>query len=111
MPGTIDKGNPKLDSQLNQLCDADEAGEVVSFAEQHGIELTDEKVRVIIECLEGQLETVSDAVTVAGGNVELTYNNLLQAVIPVSALQRLTEESGIRLIRLPMEMIPGTGSE
>ena len=34
-----DKGNPKLDSQLNQLVNAEMRGEAASFAQQINIEL------------------------------------------------------------------------
>jgi len=46
-----EKGNPKLDSQLNQLVHAERNGETASFAEQSNIELVDGAVRVIIECV------------------------------------------------------------
>ena len=56
-----DKGNPKLDSQLNQLVCAESSGEAASFAEQSDIELVDGSVRVIIECVPGQLEAATEA--------------------------------------------------
>ena len=106
--GSIDKGNPKLDSQLNALVKAEAQGELVSFAEANNIELNGNKVRVVIECVEGQLDTAAGAVTENGGNVETSYKDLLQAVVPVSSLEKLAEEPGIRLIRMPLELLPGS---
>jgi hypothetical protein len=105
---SIDKGNPKLDSQLNKLVEAEEQGELISFAEENNIELNGNKVRVIIECVEGQLDAVSGAITENSVIVETSYKDLLQALVPVSALEKLSEEPGIRLIRMPLELLPGT---
>ena len=101
-----DKGNPKLDSQLNQLLHAEKNGEAESFAEQHGIDLVDGKVRVIIECENGQLDSAVKAATEAGANVETSYENLLQIVVPISSLDNLTDAASIRFIRLPQYPLP-----
>src|SRR4030042_329679 len=50
------KDNPKLDSQLNQLVAAQAKGEVITFAQQANIPLTNGSVRVIIECVAGPLK-------------------------------------------------------
>ncbi len=104
----VDKGNPKLDSQLNGLIKAETDGEAENFAVEHSIDIAGGKVRVEIDCEISRIEEVSAAVRQYGGIVEASYKNLLQAVVPVSALESLTEETGIRSIRLPMEMLPGT---
>ncbi len=86
-----DKGNPKLDSQLNQLVDAEGHGEAASFAEQSDINLVDGAVRVIIECLPGQLE----AATNAGAKLETSYDNLLQVVVPITSLTTLADAASM----------------
>ncbi len=101
-----DKGNPKLDSQLNQLVDAEGHGEAASFAEQSDIELVDGAVRVIIECLPGQLEAATEAATNAGAKLETSYDNLLQVVIPITSLTTLAEIASIHFIRLPQYPLP-----
>ncbi len=103
-----EKGNPKLDSLLNQLIQAEGRGEANSFAEQHGIKLVDGSVRVIIECVSGQLEAATKAATDTGATVETSHDNLLQVVAPISSLTTLTDAPSIRFIRLPQQPLPGT---
>ena len=102
-------GNPKLSSPLNQLVQAESRGEVVSFAQQHNIELIAKRVRVIVEALPGQIEAARNAVS-AVGTLEASDGNLLQAVVPTSGLAGLAELPSIRLIRLPMQAVPGAAS-
>ncbi len=102
-----DKGNPKLDSQLNQLVDAERRGEAASFAEQSDIELIAGAVRVIIECLPGQLEAATESATNAGAKLETSYDNLLQVVVPITRLSTLADAASIHSIRLPQYPLPG----
>lgn len=101
-----DKGNPKLDSQLNQLVSAERRGEAASFAKQSNIEMVNGSVRVIIECVPGQLEAASGAATNAGAKLETSYDNLLQVVVPVASLSTLADTESIRFIRLPQRPLP-----
>lgn len=106
-----DKGNPRLSSQLNDLVKANAAGQAASFAAQSQIELVDQRVRVIVEVLPGQMAAVTSA---AGklGVVETSYNDLLQVLLPVSSLEVLANEPGVRLIRLPLPAVPAaSGNE
>ena len=102
-----DKGNPKLDSQLYQLIQAERRGEADSFAEQHGIKLVDGNVRVIIECVSGRIDDVAETAGSAGARVEISYDNLLQVVVPISSLTALADANSIRFIRLPQQPLPG----
>ncbi len=106
-----EKGNPKLDSQLNQLIQAEARGETFAFAEQSGIELSGQRVRVIIESLPGRLEEAAQAAANAGAEVETSHDDLLQVMAPVNILNSLAEEASIRLIRLPMTPLSGAGDE
>lgn len=101
-----DKGNPKLDSRLNQIVNAEKRGELATFAEQSNIKLSDGSVRVIIECLPGQLEAATQAATGAGAKIEASYENLLQALVPVASLSTLADAASIRFIRLPQQPLP-----
>ena len=105
-----DKGNPKLDSQLNQLVSAEKRGEAASFAEQSNIELVEGNVRVIVECLPDQIDAAVKAVS-ALGVVETTYRNLLQVVVPITSLTTLADAESIRFIRLPQYPSPDTKGE
>ncbi|MBI4267223.1 MAG: hypothetical protein HY662_00380 [Chloroflexi bacterium] len=102
-----EEGNPKLESRLNELVRAEERGEAVSFAQQNNITLVDNRVRVIVEVLPGQMAAVTQA---AGklGIVETSYQNLLQVVIPVAHLTALANEPDVRLIRFPLSVVPDT---
>ena len=101
-----DKGNPKLDSQLNQLVSAERRGEAVSFAQQSNIELVDGAIRVIIEYVPGQLEAATEAVSRADAELETSYANLLQAVVPIATLSTLTYAARNHFIRLPQYPLP-----
>jgi len=107
----LDKGNPKLDSQLNQLVRAEERGETALFAEQSNIELVDGAVRVIIECVPGQLEAAAEAATNAGVKLETSYDNLLQVVVPITRLTTLADAESIHFIRLPQYPSPAAKGE
>ena len=107
-----DKGNPKLDSQLNQLVSAERLGEAESFAEQSNIELIEGSVRVIIECVPDQVDNAMLATQNAGATIEMDYDNLLQVVVPINKLTTLTDAESIRFIRLPQYPTPGaTGKD
>jgi len=58
-----EKGNPKLDSQLNSLVSADTLRESISLAQQSKIDvMTDNRVRVIAECHPEQVNSsISEA--------------------------------------------------
>ena len=105
-----DKGNPKLDSQLDQLVSAETPKRAASFVQESNIEMVDGNVRVIVECLPGEVDA---AVKAAGalGVVETSYRNLLQVTVPVSQLTALADTPGIRLVRMPWYPLPDIVSE
>lgn len=96
-----DKGNPKLDSPLNQLVQAEREGEAASFAEQSGIGLVNGGVRVIIECVPAQVDAAMVATSNAGAKLEASHDNLLQVVVPITSLTTLADVASIHFIRLP----------
>ena len=105
---SIKKVSSKLDSPLNQLVNAYYNGNLSSFAVQNNIKLIKDKVRVIIECVPDQIEKINEIVTRYDAVVEISYENLLQVVIPVTELNTLENESCIRFIRLPNYALPAT---
>ena len=105
-----DKGNPKLDSQLNHLVSAETPEEAVRFAHQGNIKLVDNRARVIIECLPGQVKDAIETVS-ALGIIETSYQNWLQVVVPISQLEALADTPGVRFIRLPWQPLPMAISE
>ena len=104
----LEKGNPKLDSHLNQLIWAERQGVAESFARQRDIQLVDGNVRVIIECMPRQVEAATEAAN-ALGTVELRYRNWVQAVVPITSLTALAEAESIHFVRLPWWSAEETG--
>ena len=105
-----EKGNPKLDSQLNQLVSAQTSRRAATFAQESNIELVDGNVRVIVECLPDQIDAAVEAAS-ALGVVETSYRNLLQVVVPITSLTTLADAESIRFIRLPQYPSPDTKGE
>jgi len=105
-----EKGNPKLDSQLNRLASTATARRSHSLAQESNVNLVDGKVRVIVECQPGQID---DAAKMAGdlGIIETTYGNLLQVIIPATSLSALADTRSIDFVRLPQQPLPAVVSE
>ena len=106
-PALPEKGNSKLDSQLNQLIQAERLGDAASFAAQSSIELIDGSVRIIVESLPEQVDATTKAAS-ALGVVETSYGDLLQVLVPVASLTTLAYEASVRFVRLPQYPVPGT---
>ncbi len=104
------KGNPKLDSQLNQLVSAETPEKAASFAEETNIDLVDGNVRVIVECLPDQVDAASRAASELG-TIETSYRNLLQVIVPITQLEALAANPSISLVRLPQYPLLATVSE
>lgn len=105
-PALPEKGNPKLDSQLNQLIQAENLGDAASFAEQSNIKLVDGSVRVIVESLPEQVDATTKAAS-ALGVVETSYGDLLQVLVPVASLTTLADAASVRFVRLPQYPVHG----
>lgn len=104
--------NPKLDTHLNLLILAEEAGIAEAYAIPRGIKLIDGSVRVIIECVPGQVDAAAKAaVDVGATQVDtLSSYNLVAAVVPITSLDALSEEESIGFIRQPVRPVPGAGN-
>lgn len=107
LPESLKKGAPKLDSRLNELVDAEGRGEAISFAGQNNIELVDERVRVIVECVTGQVDTAAKAASTLGV-VESSHGDLLQVVLPIGSLTTMADQAGVYFVRLPQQPLPGS---
>ncbi|MDP3880188.1 MAG: hypothetical protein Q8Q07_07800, partial [Dehalococcoidales bacterium] len=98
-----EKGNPKLDSRLNKMVAGKTARTAPGFAREDSAVSANEKVRVIIEGVPGQLQAAAEAAGNAGGKLEASYKNLLQVEVPVTALTGLANAPAIRFVRMPWE--------
>jgi hypothetical protein len=104
--GMTVKGNPKLESALNQLSAISPQAAASAFANQHGLMVTDSKVRVVIEVKAGNEEDVTSRAKALGADVEASYDNLVQALVPVSELEVLANDADVELVRLPLAATP-----
>ena len=105
----VDKGHPKLDSALNQLVTvyhAEGISEARAFARQSGIDMKDDKVRVVIEAEPGREHEVISMAEALGSEVDTTYENLVQAMVPVAQLKALADDANVKLVRLPSKPMP-----
>ena len=95
------KGDSKLDFNVKRLIEAEKRGEAEEFAQPRNIELIDgSSVRVIIECLPGQVDMVAQEAS-SFGTVELSTMRGVQAVVPINNLTALADLPSVRLVRLP----------
>jgi hypothetical protein len=106
-----DKGNPKLDSFLNQLIAADKKGEAEALARSAGYSLISDnsngkKVKVEIEAMPAQLDSAVNVTSVVGkvGAIGLRSNGF-DAVVPISSLESLAADKSIRHINRPAPII------
>jgi hypothetical protein len=108
------KGNPKLESVLNQLVDAGQTKgptAITTFAEQRAIDLVDNRVKVVIEAMPGEVDAAREAAIALGAEVEASYENLMRVVVPVYALTDLVNNPSIRFVRQPRKPEPQVISE
>ncbi|MDO8737283.1 MAG: S8 family serine peptidase [Thermoleophilia bacterium] len=74
------------------------------YASLHGLELKDDKVKVVIEAAPGQSTpnaAASSATISAGATIDTTYGDLIQALVPLESLQQLAEDPSVSYIREP----------
>lgn len=102
----LKKGNPKLDSGLNRLAaTANDTMQFRAMAQQADIKIKDNRVRVTVECQPGQKEQGLELVRGAG-EVESTYGDMVQALLPVNTVNALAENPAVRYIQLPYQPVP-----
>jgi len=107
-----EKGNPKLDTQLNKLVSAETPEEATSYAQTLNIGLEDGNVRVIVECMPGQVDAAIEAAIALGATIETgIHHDMFQISVPLSSLLALADTPAIRLVRLPIYAVPYETSE
>ena len=102
------RGNPKLGSSLNQLLEAYREGgmaEAQAFAVSHMMVLQGDRVQVTIVTNEEAIGDVRVEVEAVGGEYQLHYRNLLQALVPIGELELLAQRPDIRIIREPRRAV------
>ena len=99
--------NPKMDSELAALASAASAasGNARALAQPEGLKFLGDRVQVKITTHPEGVQTVSEAVAAAGGEVTGRANGdtWLQAWIPVTALETIAAEDDVYYISRPAE--------
>ena len=83
----------------------------LSEATALGMHVVDDRVRVVVESIEGGETSARVAVAGAGGLIEAEYANLTQALVPIAALEGLAADRSVRSIRLPATPYPEVSGE
>lgn len=89
---------PNLETRLFEISIAKNA---LEYAEKHGLDYKEGKVRV-------EIEFISSTESLPAGytfEVELQYENIVQAFVPVEQLRSLSKESQVRAIKVPLQPI------
>lgn len=106
------KAYPNLDSSLAQLIVKGKTSGISharALAEDLGFTIQDEaSVRVIIESDAATTNETIAAVEALGAVVETTYQNLVQARVPLAALEALSQTSGVKFVERPISPVPLT---
>lgn len=103
------KSNPKLGSSLSQLLDARRQKgltEMQDFAAQHMMTLDGDRVQVVIVTTPAAIDDLKRVVEARGGEFQSHYANLLQALVPIEALEALAERPDVQLVREPQRPVP-----
>ena len=94
----INKNPVHLQSVLYQL---KQSTQPIKFATQHGLYVKNGKVRVVIE-----LVTKTETLPTGYGIVEETrYDGLVQAMVPINNLIKISEIQGVKVVRIPNKAI------
>ncbi|MFA5802692.1 MAG: S8 family serine peptidase [Thermoleophilia bacterium] len=96
------KTNPKVQSSINELAAVQEAlgaAAAAEFASRHDLEIKDGGVTIVVEAAPGSDATA--AVTAAGGRIQTSHGDLIQASVPVEGLAGLSADSTVKYIREP----------
>ncbi|MBC8445900.1 MAG: S8 family serine peptidase [Chloroflexi bacterium] len=102
-------GNPKLESSLNQLLEAyrrEGLAKAQAFAETHMMVLDDDRVQVVIETTQEAMSDLKETIEALGGEYQTRYETLLQALVPIDALESLAGRPDVQRVREPRRPMP-----
>jgi len=108
------KNNPKLQSVLGDLLRAykkEGLKGAINFSNSQNIRLKDGRVRLVLEAGPGKFNTVAKKVEALGCQVETAYKELIQVLVPISAIDALSRIQGLNYIRRPYLFKPDIISE
>lgn len=108
-PAAPEGKHPKMESQLAETASAARtAGDAAALAvaEARGLAVVNGAVRVVIESATPDRSAARAAVVAAGGIVEAEYADLIQALLPPSALETVAASPDVRYVRAPARAVP-----
>ena len=98
-----DRKIQKMDSSLATLYEIyQQGGNTSAFIASQGLFDQGDNVRVVIE-LSSATSTLPQNL---GINVETSYENLVQAIVPISNLESISSHENVKLVRMPSEIAP-----
>ena len=110
--GAIAKGNPKLESTLDQLVQAYRTGglsNATEFAADHGGQISGNSVLVIAQAQADQAEELATAAISLGVSVEKTYGNLVQLRCSIALLEAVANLPSAQFVRQPATLSTTSG--
>jgi subtilisin family serine protease len=104
--------NPRLSSALDRLAREAEVGAPIQAKGRRYVGRDGRTITAVVELADlAKAEAVSAEVEALGGTVEIAVQDLLQVKLPATALRRLAEHEGVRLLRPPHYATPKVTSE
>jgi hypothetical protein len=103
------RSNSKLESSLAQLLEAhhrEGLAKAQAFATAHMMVLDDERVQVVVVAPQEVMSDLRDTIEALGGEYQSQYETLLQALVPINALESLSRRSDVQFIREPRRPVP-----
>ncbi len=100
---------PRLDSHLADIVDTfrrQGTEAAAGAARRLDVDVDGDAVRVIIEARPGDSEPAIAAAVGRGAAVEGTYQNLVQALVPIASLEALARAGPVEFVRLPLRAVP-----
>ncbi len=112
--GTQAEHPPRLDSRLAQVLEAFERGgmeEATTAAQRFDIDVNGDRLRLIVEAAPGRSEQAAAVASGVGATVEAKHEHLVQALVPLPALERLSRSGAVEFVRPPLVAVPLATSE
>ena len=104
----------RLDSRIWRVVDGFEHGgadEAVSIAHDLDIHVEGDRVRVIVEASSKRGQLAAAAAQGLNSTVEGTHDDLVQLLVPIGALKKLSQTDAVEFVRPPLVAIPLATSE
>jgi len=95
-----------MESRLSQLWDVFQHqgyGEAFRFAKQRAIDMKEGFIRVVLEIDSKKFPKVKQLIQALGGELETSYEELVQTLVPLYSLKDLSDSPEIRQIKSPLK--------